>query len=100
MKIVIAPRAATSRKFPITLDLQGGPSDVRVDQVKAAIENRFPQLYVDRQRLTFAEAVLETGTNLSEYGIKDGDSITFKDLGNCWIPDLSPPVEPRYGSYR
>ncbi|KAG0232555.1 3-oxo-5-alpha-steroid 4-dehydrogenase-domain-containing protein [Mortierella sp. GBAus27b] len=81
MKLVIAPRSPKSRKFPITLDLEGSPSDVHVDDVKAAIAAQFPQLYADRQRLTFDKAALETGNTLSSYGIKDGDSVTFKDLG-------------------
>ena len=46
------------------------------------------KLYVDRQRLTLhpkaGEArgqVLEDDKRVSDYGLKDGDSVLFKDLG-------------------
>ncbi|KAG0088139.1 3-oxo-5a-steroid 4- dehydrogenase [Podila epicladia] len=85
MKLVIAPRSPKSRKFPITLDLAGSPADVKVETVQAAIAKKFPQFYPDRQRLTVEKVGLETGKTLADYGIKDGDSVTFKDLG----PQLS-----------
>lgn len=81
MKLVIAPRSPKSRKFPITLDLAGSPADVKVEAVQAAIAKKFPQFYPDRQRLTVEKVGLETGKSLADYGIKDGDSVTFKDLG-------------------
>lgn len=81
MKLVITPRSAKSRKFPITLDLAGSPADVRVEDVQNAIAAKYPQLYVDRQRLTVEKTALEAGKTLSDYGLKDGDSVTFKDLG-------------------
>ena len=83
MKLVISPRSAKSRKFPITLDLAGSPADVLVEDVQSAIAAKFPQLYLDRQRLTFDNVVLESGKTLSDYNVKDGDSVIFKDLGNC-----------------
>ncbi|KAF9580954.1 3-oxo-5a-steroid 4- dehydrogenase [Lunasporangiospora selenospora] len=85
MKLVIAPRSAKSRKFPITLDLAGTPSEVTVDQVQAAIAAKFPQFYPDRQRLTVDKVALDSGKTLASYNLKDGDSVTFKDLG----PQLS-----------
>ncbi|KAF9333757.1 3-oxo-5a-steroid 4- dehydrogenase [Podila minutissima] len=85
MKLVIAPRSPKSRKFPITLDLAGSPADVKVETVQAAIAKKFPQFYPDRQRLTVEKVGLEAGKTLADYGIKDGDSVTFKDLG----PQLS-----------
>lgn len=81
MKLVITPRSSKSRKFPITLDLAGSPADVRVEDVQNAIATKYPQLYVDRQRLTVEKTALEAGKTLSDYGLKDGDSVTFKDLG-------------------
>ncbi|KAF9907417.1 3-oxo-5a-steroid 4- dehydrogenase [Linnemannia zychae] len=81
MKLVITPRSPKSRKFPITLDLAGSPADVRVEDVQTAIATKFPHLYPDRQRLTADKTALETGKTLSDYGLKDGDSVTFKDLG-------------------
>ncbi|KAG0261451.1 3-oxo-5a-steroid 4- dehydrogenase [Mortierella polycephala] len=81
MKLTIAPRSPKSRKFPVTLEFAGSPADVRVEDVQGAIAEKFPQLYPDRQRLTVEKVALETGKTLSEYGLKDGDSVTFKDLG-------------------
>lgn len=81
MKLVITPRSAKSRKFPITLELTGSPADVRVEDVQNAIATKYPQLYLDRQRLTVEKTALEAGKTLSDYGLKDGDSVTFKDLG-------------------
>ncbi|KAF9430597.1 3-oxo-5a-steroid 4- dehydrogenase [Podila epigama] len=85
MKLVIAPRSAKSRNFPITLELAGSPADVKVETVQATIARQFPQFYPDRQRLTVEKVALESGKTLADYGINDGDSITFKDLG----PQLS-----------
>ncbi|KAG0307574.1 3-oxo-5a-steroid 4- dehydrogenase [Dissophora globulifera] len=81
MKLTITPRSPKSQKFPLTLDLAGTPADVKVESVMSAIAKRFPQLSPDRQRLTIDKIALETGKSLADYGIKDGDSITFKDLG-------------------
>ncbi|KAF8983802.1 3-oxo-5a-steroid 4- dehydrogenase [Entomortierella lignicola] len=81
MKLVISPRSAKSRKFPITLEFDGTPEEVRVEDVQAAIAKKFPQLYPDRQRLTVDKVALDYGKTLSDYGLKDGDSVTFKDLG-------------------
>ncbi|KAF9967024.1 3-oxo-5a-steroid 4- dehydrogenase [Mortierella alpina] len=81
MKLTITPRSPKSRKFPITLDLDGTPAEVKVEAVQAAIAKHFPQFYPDRQRLTVEKTALETGKTLAEYGLKDGDSVAFKDLG-------------------
>ncbi|KAF9923056.1 3-oxo-5a-steroid 4- dehydrogenase [Linnemannia zychae] len=81
MHLVITPRSAKSRKFPITLELEGSPADVRVEDVQNAIATKFSHLYPERQRLTVDKTALETGKTLSDYGLKDGDSVTFKDLG-------------------
>lgn len=90
MKLVIAPRSPKSRKFPITLDLAGSPADVKVETVQAAIAKKFPQFYPDRQRLTVEKVGLETGKTLADYGIKDGDSVTFKDLGMLTAISIHP----------
>ncbi|KAF9103007.1 3-oxo-5a-steroid 4- dehydrogenase [Mortierella sp. AM989] len=81
MKLVINPRSAKSRKFPITLEFPGSPEEVRVEDVQSAIAKKYPQLYVDRQRLTVEKVALESGKTLSDYGLNDGGSVTFKDLG-------------------
>ncbi len=49
--------------------------------MQGAIARQFPQLYPDRQRLTVEKVALESGKTLADYGLKDGDSVTFKDLG-------------------
>lgn len=81
MQLTITPRSPKSRSFPITLDLVGNPADVTVDQVQAAIAKKFPKYYPDRQRLTVEKTALEGGKTLANYGLKDGDSVAFKDLG-------------------
>ncbi|KAF9113843.1 3-oxo-5a-steroid 4- dehydrogenase [Mortierella sp. AM989] len=63
------------------LYFDGSPAEVKVESVQNAIAMQFPEYYPDRQRLTSEKTVLETGKSLADYGIKDGDSITFKDLG-------------------
>ncbi|KAF9976772.1 3-oxo-5a-steroid 4- dehydrogenase [Actinomortierella ambigua] len=87
MKLTIKPRSPKSRNFPITLDLNGSPDEIRVEDVKNAIAKKLPQFYPDRQRLTVESSGsdkpvgLEVGKTLANYNIKDGDSVTFKDLG-------------------
>ncbi|CAG8459973.1 14475_t:CDS:2 [Ambispora leptoticha] len=78
MKITISPRSGKSQKFPIILDV---PSDAKVNQVKQAIHKKLPKYYPDRQRLTFDNKLLEEDKTLAEYGIRDGDTVLFKDLG-------------------
>ncbi|KAG0244169.1 3-oxo-5a-steroid 4- dehydrogenase [Actinomortierella wolfii] len=88
MKLTIKPRSPKSRKFPITLDLAGSPDEIRVEDVQNAIAKKFPQFYPDRQRLTVDASgasgkpvALAAGKTLADYNLKDGDSVTFKDLG-------------------
>ncbi|CAG8433809.1 12498_t:CDS:10 [Ambispora gerdemannii] len=77
MKITITSRSGKSQKSLITLDV---PSDAKVDQLKREIHKKLPKYYPERQRLTFDNKLLEDKT-LAEYGIRDGDTVLFKDLG-------------------
>ena len=64
------------------------PTQATVLDLKKRVHAERKKLYVERQRLTLhpkaGEArgqVLEDDKKVSEYGLKDGDSILFKDLG-------------------
>jgi hypothetical protein len=56
----------------------------RVSAIHRAIYRKFPRWYPSRQRLTFGSEnkVLDADYTISQYNISDGDTITFKDLGN------------------
>jgi very-long-chain enoyl-CoA reductase len=57
-------------------------SGADVEDLSRAIFKAFPKWNINRQRLTTKDNVLlERGKSLSSYGIKAGDTITFKDLG-------------------
>ncbi|KAI9250425.1 3-oxo-5-alpha-steroid 4-dehydrogenase-domain-containing protein [Phascolomyces articulosus] len=82
MKLTIASRNPKSTKFPITLELEGTPETVKVQDVALAIEKKFPKYYPDRQRLTdLDKKALDADKTLAEAGIADGATIQFKDLG-------------------
>ncbi|RKP06463.1 3-oxo-5-alpha-steroid 4-dehydrogenase-domain-containing protein [Thamnocephalis sphaerospora] len=68
-------------RFPLTLQLSGGADTLTVDDVQQAIHKHVPKYYPDRQRLTVEKTALQQGNLLSKYDLKDGDTITFKDLG-------------------
>lgn len=63
------------------------PQDATVADLKRGIADSRPELYTARQRLTtVAEkgkkgTVLEDGKKLAEYGLTNGDTVVFKDLG-------------------
>ncbi|CAG8542288.1 105_t:CDS:2 [Funneliformis caledonium] len=78
MQITINSRSGNSQKFPLTIDI---PADATVDQLKQAIYKKASKYYPDRQRLTVNQQVLNEGKTLKEFNIKDGDTISFKDLG-------------------
>ncbi|CAI2174492.1 20717_t:CDS:2 [Funneliformis geosporum] len=78
MQITINSRSGNSQKFPLTIDL---PADATVDQLKQAIYKNVSKYYPDRQRLTINQSVLQEGKTLKEFDVKDGDTISFKDLG-------------------
>ncbi|KAI9596889.1 3-oxo-5-alpha-steroid 4-dehydrogenase-domain-containing protein [Syncephalis fuscata] len=88
MKLTIVPRgyqadapAKRSSRFPLTLELGGNAETITVDDLRQAIHKQLPKYYPARQRLTIETKVLEVGQSLSKYDVKDGDTITFKDLG-------------------
>ncbi|CAG8541424.1 5841_t:CDS:2 [Diversispora eburnea] len=79
MKIIIYPRSTKVKKnFPITIEV---PDDITTDQLKSEIHKRFPKYYPERQRLTNGDKPLQEDKTLKESGLKDGDTIFFKDLG-------------------
>ncbi|KAF9905953.1 3-oxo-5a-steroid 4- dehydrogenase [Lobosporangium transversale] len=79
MKLTIASRSERSQ---FILDLTGSPEDVTVETVQNEITKRYSRLYPARQRLTTEKGVLERGKTLADYGIMDGDTVLFKDLGS------------------
>ncbi|CAJ0842037.1 10005_t:CDS:2 [Entrophospora sp. SA101] len=78
MKVIINNRSEQSKKFPISIDIS---EDATADQLKELIHKKFKTYYPDRQRLTFSQQLLQDKKTLKGYGIKDGDTILFKDLG-------------------
>eukprot|EP01111_Echinosteliopsis_oligospora_P017527 TRINITY_DN7630_c0_g1_i1.p1 TRINITY_DN7630_c0_g1~~TRINITY_DN7630_c0_g1_i1.p1 ORF type:complete len:302 (+),score=72.82 TRINITY_DN7630_c0_g1_i1:17-922(+) len=55
-----------------------------VQEFKKLYARKFPKTYVERQRFTYGPAPgmpLVDGKSLSDYNIKDGDVLVFKDLG-------------------
>lgn len=82
MKITIASRNPKSTKFPVTLEIDGTPETVTVQQVAKALHAKFPKYYPDRQRLTTEDKKpLDAEKTLAELGLGDGATIQFKDLG-------------------
>ncbi|KAJ3003422.1 3-oxo-5a-steroid 4- dehydrogenase [Thoreauomyces humboldtii] len=76
----------TSRKSKNVIrkiDVAKPIASAKVADLKAAIAKAFPKWYPSRQRLTFGEknVALEHGKSLSDYGVKNGDAVMFKDLG-------------------
>ena len=85
MKLTVASRNPKSTKFPITLELEGTPESIKVQDVALAIEKKFPKYYPDRQRLTDVDKkALNSDETLAEAGIVDGATIQFKDLGKYY----------------
>ncbi|ORY94242.1 3-oxo-5-alpha-steroid 4-dehydrogenase-domain-containing protein [Syncephalastrum racemosum] len=81
MKVTIASRAKSSQ-FPVTLDLAGTASTVKVSDVQKALAVKFPKFYPDRQRLTTEDKKpLDADKTLADLGLEDGATIQFKDLG-------------------
>nr|CAG8493319.1 4088_t:CDS:2 [Entrophospora candida] len=78
MKVIINNRSEQSKKFPISIDIS---ENATADQLKELIHKKFKTYYPDRQRLTFSQQLLQDKKTLKGYGIKDGDTILFKDLG-------------------
>ncbi|KAJ3216109.1 3-oxo-5a-steroid 4- dehydrogenase [Dinochytrium kinnereticum] len=71
----------SGKELKAELDIPSAANDPTVDDLSAAIARAFPKWNVHRQRLTAGEKVLEKGTPLASYGIGNGDTVTFKDLG-------------------
>ena len=78
MQITIESRSGKSQKFPLTIEV---PVNATVDQLKKDIYKKIPKYHPDRQRLTINQTPLHDGKTLKDFEIKDGDTISFKDLG-------------------
>ncbi|TNY24417.1 3-oxo-5-alpha-steroid 4-dehydrogenase-domain-containing protein [Rhodotorula diobovata] len=81
MRVTVNPRSARpSKRFPLTVNLDGAKPTVA--SLKSAIALQ-AKVNVHRQRITTADKkVLDNDDSpLSDYGVHDGDSLTFKDLG-------------------
>lgn len=82
MKLTIASRNPKSKSFPVTLDLAGDAAALTLNDVAKALHAKFPKYTPDRQRITTEDKkVLVHDKSLAELGIKDGDTVQFKDLG-------------------
>ncbi|GAA5848936.1 hypothetical protein JCM8547_006393 [Rhodosporidiobolus lusitaniae] len=79
--VTVKPRSAKpSKRFPLTLELPS--SSPTVGELKAAIASK-SKMSVHRQRITTVDkkALGEDGKALSEFGVKNGDTLEIKDLG-------------------
>ncbi|ORZ06905.1 3-oxo-5-alpha-steroid 4-dehydrogenase-domain-containing protein [Absidia repens] len=82
MKVIIASRNPKSKTFPITLDLAGDASSLTLTDVSKALHQKLPKYTPDRQRITTQDKkVLVDDKSLADLGLKDGDTLQFKDLG-------------------
>ncbi|KAF7728234.1 3-oxo-5a-steroid 4- dehydrogenase [Apophysomyces ossiformis] len=82
MKLTIVSRNPKSTKFPLELEVEGIPSNVTVLEVQKALARKLPKYYPDRQRLTTEDKKpLDADKTLADYGLGEGTSIYFKDLG-------------------
>ncbi|KAI8049289.1 3-oxo-5-alpha-steroid 4-dehydrogenase-domain-containing protein [Thamnidium elegans] len=80
MKVTIASRQKSS-KFPVTLEVPGTASTIKVADIATALAKKYPKYYPDRQRLTTEDKKVLTEQSLSEQGIDESTPIYFKDLG-------------------
>jgi very-long-chain enoyl-CoA reductase len=79
MQITITSRSGKSKNFPLAIEIS---ADATVDKLKQAIYKKVPKYYPDRQRLTINQLVLQEGKTLKDYDINEGETISFKDLGD------------------
>jgi very-long-chain enoyl-CoA reductase len=82
MKITVQSRNPKSSTFPLTLDVPGSASSVKLADLSKALHAKLPKYYPDRQRLTTEDKkALNLDQTLAEQGLKDGSVVIFKDLG-------------------
>ncbi|OZJ05480.1 hypothetical protein BZG36_01629 [Bifiguratus adelaidae] len=85
MKITLTARPGSkSTRFPKTLELDGTPKSLTAHDLAKAIQREFPKYTLDRQRVTTPDKkVLDAhdSATLASFGIEDGGSVQFKDLG-------------------
>ncbi|TPX46515.1 hypothetical protein SeMB42_g03147 [Synchytrium endobioticum] len=80
--MLLTVKTRTGKSLIQKLELAKDDQTATVDDVCQAIHAKIPKFTPSRQRLTFGDnAVLQKGTPLSKYNVKDGDTIIFKDLG-------------------
>ena len=74
-----------------------------VEDLKAAFAKAKPKYYVSRQRFTIQSMTDAPGSvpltadskQLSEYGVSDGATLLFKDLGpQVWLHAWGPAIQP------
>lgn len=77
-----------SVRMPVTQVRCATTLQASVDTLKATISKSHPKLYSSRQRLTLppqpgqrSGTALVDGKPLKEYGLSDGSTVFFKDLG-------------------
>ncbi|KAI0277508.1 3-oxo-5-alpha-steroid 4-dehydrogenase-domain-containing protein [Russula aff. rugulosa BPL654] len=83
LTITATGKSTLLRGFPVSLKLEH-PADVAtVADVKAALAAKFPQLYVERQKLSLKSdgKSLDDDSILATAGIHDGGELVVKDLG-------------------
>ncbi|GAA5850643.1 hypothetical protein JCM9279_006372 [Rhodotorula babjevae] len=81
MRVTVKPRSSKpSTRFPLSLELTGAKPTV--GSLKSAIAAQ-AKVNVHRQRITTADKKVldDDDRTLADYGVKDGDSLDFKDLG-------------------
>ncbi|CAO3644347.1 unnamed protein product [Cunninghamella echinulata] len=82
MKITITSRNPKSKKFPLTLELNGDASSLKLSDINAAIHKKFPTYTPERQRITTEDKKsLDSEKTLAELGLVDGATLQFKNLG-------------------
>jgi very-long-chain enoyl-CoA reductase len=82
MKITVQSRNPKSTKFPLTLELPGDASSLKLADLSKALQAKLPKYYPDRQRLTTDDKkVLNLDQTLAEQGLSDNSVVVFKDLG-------------------
>jgi len=83
LTVTATGKSTLLRGFPVSLKLEK-PADVAtVAEVKAALAAKFPQLYVERQKLSLKgeTKALDDNAILATAGIRDEGELVVKDLG-------------------
>ncbi|KAH9985111.1 3-oxo-5-alpha-steroid 4-dehydrogenase-domain-containing protein [Russula vinacea] len=83
LNIAATGKSTLLRGFPVSLKLEKPADAATVADVKAALAAKFPQLYVERQKLSLQgeTKALDDNAILATTGIRDGGELVVKDLG-------------------